>query len=81
MTPQKALANAAPVAAPLAFDSWIGLPVILHTSVGELCVPLRGTVVRETHSLLRFRIGEGWDVDIFKSMVLGIEQDSWNGTT
>ena len=81
MTPQKTIAHSAPASVPDTFDSWIGLPVILHTTVGDLCVPLRGTLLRETSSLLRFRMGEGWDVDIFKSMVLGIEPDCWNGIT
>lgn len=81
MTPQKALAAGYSNPQLENFECWIGRPVILHTSVGELCVPLRGTVLKETSSALRFRMGEGWDVDIFKSMVLGIEQDCWNGIT
>jgi len=75
------MAMQTPAAPPQTFDSWIGLPVVLHTTVGELCVPLRGILLRETATVLRFRIGEGWDVDIFKSMVLSIEPDCWNGIT
>jgi hypothetical protein len=81
MTPQPASALQSQASAPQNFESWIGVPAILHTSVGELCVPLRGIVLRESDSALRFRMGEGWDVDIFKSMVLGIEQDCWNAIT
>ncbi len=39
-------------------------------------IPLRGTIVRETDDALRFRVGEGWDVDIYKAMILAIEQDN-----
>ncbi len=69
------------ITSPQSFGPWMGIPVILHTSVGELCVPLRGTLLRETAGVLRFRMGEGWDVDIYKSMVLAIEPDCWNGIT
>jgi len=26
---------------------------------------------------VRFRIGEGWDVDIYKAMILAVEEDNW----
>jgi hypothetical protein len=81
MTPPKAIASAAPTSVPQNFDSWIGCPVILHTAVGELCVPLRGTVLAEAPTVLRFRIGEGWDVDIYKSMIIGIEKACWTSVT
>ena len=60
-----------------AFASWIGQSVVLKVSAGDITVPLRGTIVGEGADTVRFRIGEGWDVDIFKSMVLAVEQESW----
>ena len=60
-----------------AYSNWMGQAVILKISAGEMCVPLRGTLVGETPDAVRFRIGDGWDVDIFKSMILAVEEDSW----
>jgi len=55
---------------------WMGQPVILRVVAGNLRVPVRGRLVSETSNVLRVRIAENWDVDIFKSMVVAIEQDA-----
>lgn len=55
---------------------WMGQPVILRVVAGNLRVPVRGRLVSETGNVLRLRIAENWDVDIFKSMVVAIEQDA-----
>lgn len=55
---------------------WMGQPVILRVVAGNLRVPVRGRLVSETTNILRLRIAENWDVDIFKSMVVAIEQDA-----
>lgn len=55
---------------------WMGQPVILRVVAGNLRVPVRGRLLSETGSVLRLRIAENWDVDIFKSMVVAIEQDA-----
>jgi hypothetical protein len=41
-----------------------------------LRVPLRGTLVAETTEVVRIRIADSWEVDIFKSMITGVEQDA-----
>jgi hypothetical protein len=64
-----------------AFAVWHGQPVILRVTAGALRVPLRGPLVGETAQALRFRIGNGWDVDIYKNMVLAVEEDSWVDVT
>ncbi|HVB07955.1 MAG TPA: hypothetical protein VNF00_03325 [Candidatus Acidoferrales bacterium] len=55
---------------------WMGQPVILRVVAGNLRVPLRGRLVSETNDVLKIRIADNWDVDIFKSMVVAVEQDS-----
>ena len=55
---------------------WMGRPVILRVVTGSLRVPLRGRLVSETNEVVRFRIADSWDVDIFKSMVVAIEHDT-----
>jgi len=59
------------------YASWIGQTVILQVTAADLRVPLRGTIVGESEEALRFRIGENWDIDIYKNMILAIEEDSW----
>jgi len=59
------------------YSNWIGQAVILKVAAGEMAVPLRGTVVGESLDAVRFRVGDGWDVDIFKSMILAVEEESW----
>lgn len=60
-----------------AYQTWLGQLVVLQVEAGDMRVPLRGTIVGESPDALRFRIGEGWDVDIYKSMVLAVEEDNW----
>jgi hypothetical protein len=59
-----------------AYTVWMGQPVILRVVAGTLRVPLRGRLVSETGEVLRLRIADSWDVDIFKSMVVAIEHDT-----
>jgi len=40
-----------------------------------LRVPLRGMILGETEQVIRFRVDQAWDIDIYKSMVLAVEQD------
>jgi hypothetical protein len=55
---------------------WMGQPVVLRVVTGNLRVPLRGRLLSETNEVVRLRIAESWDVDIFKSMVVAIEHDN-----
>ncbi|HEV2289819.1 MAG TPA: hypothetical protein VGR81_12810 [Candidatus Acidoferrales bacterium] len=57
------------------YTVWMGQPVVLRVVAGNLRVPLRGRLVSETNDSLRLRIADNWDVDIFKSMVVAVEQD------
>ena len=55
---------------------WMRQPVILRVVAGNLRVPLRGRLISETTEVVRLRIADSWDVDIFKSMVLAVEHDN-----
>ena len=59
-----------------AFKSWIGQPVVLQVALGDIKVPLRGKLLKDGDDTVRMRIGEGWDVDIYKAMILAVEQDA-----
>jgi hypothetical protein len=59
-----------------AFKSWVGHPVVLQVAVGDIKVPLRGKLLKVGDKNVRMRIGEGWDVDIYKAMIMAVEEDS-----
>lgn len=60
---------------PSAYAFWVGQAVILQVAADELCVPLRGVIVGESESTVHFRVGAGGDLDIYKHMILAVEQD------
>jgi hypothetical protein len=59
-----------------AYQLWIGQPVVLQVALGDIKVPLRGKLLKDGGETVRMRIGDGWDVDIYKAMILAVEQDS-----
>ncbi len=59
-----------------AFNAWVGQPVILQLALGDIKVPLRGKLLKVGGETVRMRIGEGWDVDIYKAMIVTVEEDS-----
>ena len=64
---------------PSVYASWLGQAVILQVAADDLRVPLRGVIVGESEATVRFRVREGWDIDIYKPMILAVEQDNWAG--
>jgi hypothetical protein len=62
---------------PSAYTTWLGQSVILQVAAGELRVPLRGVIVGESDVAIRFRVGDGWDIDVYKPMILAVEEDNW----
>lgn len=58
------------------YEVWMGQTVILRVIAGNLRVPLRGRLLSETGDVVRLRIADSWDVDIFKTMVVGVEHDN-----
>jgi hypothetical protein len=58
-----------------AYSGWMGQTVVLQLATFDLRVPISGVIVGETGDALKVRIGDKWDVDIFKSMVLAVEED------
>jgi len=55
------------------YSNWVGHAVVLQVVAADLRVPLRGTIVGESDDAVRFRVGEGWDIDIYKNMILAVE--------
>lgn len=57
------------------YTVWLGQAVVLKVELGDIQVPLRGRLLKENSETVRMRIGEGWDVDIYKTMIRGVEGD------
>ena len=57
------------------YETLLGHPVVLQVALGDIRVPLRGKLLKEDRETVRMRVGEGWDVDIYKNMILGVEED------
>jgi hypothetical protein len=57
------------------YASWIGQPVVLQVAAEDLRVPLRGMIIEESETSVLFRVAEGKDIDIFKPMILAVEQE------
>jgi hypothetical protein len=55
----------------------LGGQVVLQIETGESLVPLRELVVKESNNALRFRLDGGWEVDIYKEMILRVEADDY----
>lgn len=58
------------------FNGWLGHSVVLQVALGDIKVPLRGKLLKEGGETIRMRIGDGWDVDIYKAMILAVEEDA-----
>jgi hypothetical protein len=58
------------------YQEWVGLPVVLQVALGDIKVPLRGKLLKDGNDTVRMRIGDGWDVDIYKTMILAVEEDA-----
>ena len=58
------------------YSNWLGRQVVLQIEAQEALVPLRGLIVNESDHALRFRLEGGWEVDIYKEMILRVEADN-----
>jgi hypothetical protein len=60
-----------------AYEQWMNQSVVLEVATADIRVPLRGTLIGESDETVRFRVGDNWDIDIYKSMILAVEEDEW----
>ena len=58
------------------YELWVGKTVILQVTLGDIKVPLRGRLVGDVGNAVRLRVGDGWDVNIYKSMIIAVEEDT-----
>jgi hypothetical protein len=57
------------------YHVWLGQAVVLQVALGDIKVPLRGKLLKEGGDTVRMRVGEGWDIDIYKNMIVTVEKD------
>jgi hypothetical protein len=57
------------------FNAWLGQAVVLQVALGDIKVPLRGRLLKEGGETVRMRVGDGWDIDVYKAMILTVEKD------
>jgi hypothetical protein len=57
------------------YNAWLGQAVVLQVALGDIKVPLRGKLLKEGGETVRMRVGDGWDIDIYKAMILTVEKD------
>ena len=59
-----------------AYAPWVGRPVVLQVASGESKVPLRGKILKDCGDTLRIRVGGNWNIDVYKSLILAVEEDA-----
>jgi hypothetical protein len=59
------------------YGQWTHQAVVLQVKSADLRVPLRGVILSESSQSIRFRVDDSWDIDIYKNMILAVEEDSW----
>jgi hypothetical protein len=62
-------------------EQWFGKTVVLQLTTGETRVPLRGIIIGESGGAVRFRIPGGWEIDVYKSLILAVEREKGHGAT
>ena len=62
------------------FEQWYGKTVVLRLITGETRVPLHGIIIAESGGAVRFRITGGWEIDVYKSLILAVEREREPGT-
>ena len=58
---------------PRDYTIWMGMPVFLKITAGDVRTTLFCTVLGESDATLRVRIADQWDVDIYKEMILVVD--------
>ena len=59
------------------YGQWTAQSVVLQVKSGDLRVSLHGTILGETPQTIRFRVDDSWDIDIYKHMILAVEEETW----
>lgn len=58
------------------YAAWLGRPVVLLLATEGMRVPLRGVITGECERAVKFCLDHGLDIDIYKEMILAVEEVS-----
>ena len=58
------------------YSSWLGKPVVMLVRVRQCPVPMHCSIVGESVADVRVRIPPGWEMDVRKELILGVEEDA-----
>ena len=57
-----------------AFEYWLGELVVVQVDLGQIKLPVRGSLLEERADTIMIRISDGTEVEIYKAMVLAVEE-------
>jgi hypothetical protein len=57
-----------------AFAFWIGEQVVVKLDLGQIKTSVRGSILEERADTIMLRIFDGTEVEIYKTMVLAVEE-------
>jgi hypothetical protein len=57
-----------------AFDFWIGEQVVVRVDLGQIKMSVRGSLLEERADTIMMRTNDGTEVEIYKTMVLAVEE-------
>jgi len=57
-----------------AFEYWLGEQVVVQVDLGQIKLPVRGSLLEERADTIMMRISDGTEVEIYKAMVLAVEE-------
>jgi hypothetical protein len=57
-----------------AFEYWLGEQVVVQVDLGQIKLPVRGSLLEERADTIMIRISDGTEVEIYKTMVLAVEE-------
>jgi len=57
-----------------AFDFWIGEQVVVQVDLGQIKMSVRGSLLEERADTIMMRTNDGTEVEIYKTMVLAVEE-------
>ena len=56
------------------FEQWIGKQIVAQLDLGDMKVGVHGTLLKEKHETLVVKTQENCEVEVYKNMVLAIEE-------
>jgi hypothetical protein len=56
------------------YSAWLGRQVALRVAIRQCQMPMACRIVRETAIDVRVRVKPGWEMDVQKNLILGVEE-------